>query len=155
MWSCYRTKRFYKACRYGFRIKSKGESTPDIFIAISDQISGAVNKGLITKLDRFSSDTEKAKYIPLAIDAFSHNGELYAVPRSIESLVVYYNKALLEYPYEFMDDYLKFNDKMLSEGKYGLIGKLDQFYISYGIFSGYGAYVFGNKMADIIQMILV
>lgn len=44
-----------------------------------------------------------------------------------------------------MDDYLKFNDKMLSEGKYGLIGKLDQFYISYGIFSGYGAYVFGNK----------
>lgn len=123
----------------------KGENTPDIFIAISDQISGAVNKGLITKLDRFSSDTEKAKYLPLAIDAFSLNGELYAAPRSIESLVVYYNKALLEYPYEFMDDYLKFNDKMLSEGKYGLIGKLDQFYISYGIFSGYGAYVFGNK----------
>ena len=123
----------------------KGESTPDIFIAISDQISGAVNKGLITKLDRISSDTEKAKYLPLAIDAFSHNGELYAAPRSIESLVVYYNKALMEYPYEFMDDYIKFNDKMLSEGKYGLIGKLDQFYIAYGIFSGYGAYVFGNK----------
>lgn len=123
----------------------KGESTPDIFIAISDQISGAVNKGLITKLDRISSDTEKAKYLPLAIEAFSNNGDLYAAPRSIESLVVYYNKALLEYPYEFMDDYLKFNDKMLSEGKYGLIGKLDQFYIAYGIFSGYGAYVFGNK----------
>lgn len=123
----------------------KGESTPDIFIAISDQISGAVNKGLITKLDRISSDTEKAKYLPLAIEAFSNNGDLYAAPRSIESLVVYYNKALLEYPYEFIDDYLKFNDKMLSEGKYGLIGKLDQFYISYGIFSGYGAYVFGNK----------
>ncbi len=126
-------------------LNQKGESTPDIFIAISDQISGAVNKGLITKLDRFSSDTEKAKYLPLAIEAFSYNGDLYAAPRSIESLVVYYNKALLEYPYEFVDDYLKFNEKMLSEGKYGLIGKLDQFYISYGIFSGYGAYVFGNK----------
>ena len=123
----------------------KGENTPDIFIAISDQISKAVNKGLIAKLYRISSDTEKAKYLPLAIEAFSYNGDLYAAPRSIESLVVYYNKALLEYPYEFVDDYLKFNDKMLSEGKYGLIGKLDQFYIAYGIFSGYGAYVFGNK----------
>lgn len=126
-------------------LSQKGESTPDIFIAISDQISGAVNKGLITKLDRISSDTEKSKYLPLAVEAFSDKGSLYAAPRSIESLVVYYNKALLEYPFEVMDDYLKFNDKMLSEGKFGLVGKLDQFYISYGIFSGYGSYVFGSK----------
>lgn len=123
----------------------KGESAPDIFIAVSDQISRAVDKGLITKLDRLSSDSEKSKYIPLAIDAFSYNGELYAAPRSIESLVVYYNKALVEYPFEVMDDYIKLNDKMHSLGKYGLIGKLDQFYIAYGIYSGYGAYIFGYK----------
>ena len=42
-----------------------------------------------------------AKY---TIEAFSYNGDLYAAPRSIESLVVYYNKALLEYPY---DEHLK------------------------------------------------
>ena len=123
----------------------KGESAPDIFIAVSDQISHAVNKGLITKLDRISSDSEKSKYLPLVIDAFSYNGEIYAYPRSIESLVVYYNKALVEYPFEEMDDYIKLNDKMHSQGKYGLIGKLDQFYIAYGIYSGYGAYIFGYK----------
>lgn len=126
-------------------LSQKGEQTPDIFIAISDQIAGAVNKGLITELERISSEIEKSKYLPLAVDAFTYNDNLYAAPRSIESLVVYYNKALLEYPFEVMDDYLKFNDKMLSQGKYGLIGKLDQFYIAYGIFSGYGAYVFGTR----------
>lgn len=126
-------------------LAQKGERTPDIFIAISDQIAGAAKKGLITELDKLSADTEKAKYLPLAVEAFSLNGNLYAAPRSIETLVVYYNKALLEYPFEVMDDYLKFNDKMLSEGKFGLIGKLDQFYISYGIYSGYGSYVFGYK----------
>lgn len=120
-----------------------GERIPDVMVTISDKFGEAQEDHLLMPLDFMTID--RKDYLDEAVGAFTESGKIYAAPRSIETLVVYYNKALLEYPYEFMDDYLKFNDKMLSEGKYGLIGKLDQFYIAYGIFSGYGAYVFGNK----------
>lgn len=114
---------------------------PDVFIVVSDKVGDAASNGIIESLDYMSN--EKDLYAEAAINAFSLSGKIWAEPRSVESLVVYYNKDLIEYPFEQFDDYVAYAKKVEKDGKYGLIGKLDNFYFAYGILAGAGGYTFG------------
>ena len=119
---------------------SQGQKTPDIFLVVSDQVPRLANEGIISPVGFM--DMDASKYAEISTKPFKVNGKYYGAPRSIETLFVYYNKDLLEYPFETINQYAQFNQKMMSQGKYGLIGKLDQLYIAYGTLSGYGAYIF-------------
>ncbi|MGN0915892.1 MAG: extracellular solute-binding protein [Succinivibrio sp.] len=121
----------------------EGRSVPDVFIIMSDRVGEAVSKNLIAKLDNVKKD--KDHYTSRGYSSFLVNGNMYAAPRSIETLVIYYNKALLEYPYENFDDYVKLSNKLKSAGKVGLLGKFDALYISYGFLAANGGYVFGKE----------
>lgn len=115
---------------------------PDIFIINSDRIGEAVNKDIIAPVNFMKQDS--SLYEQSAIDTLTYNGKIYASPRSMETLVVYYNKALLEYPYEHIEDYEELNNKLKQKDKYGLIGNLAQFYFGYGFIAAQGAYIFGK-----------
>lgn len=125
------------------KLVENGGDVPDVFIVISDRTEEAVNKNVISDLPFMKADA--SKYAKLATDVFYINGKYYAAPRSIETLVVYYNKDLLDVPYETIDGYEKAGDRLAAQGKYGLVGKLDELYIAYGMMSAYGAYVFGKN----------
>lgn len=122
--------------------KGAKDEVPDIFIMISDRLGQALSKDVIAKNRTMSSD--KNLYIKSSVDAFSFDGNIYAVPRSIESLVVYYNKDILEYPFEELSAYEEFGNKIKSKGIYSLVGKYDQIFIGYGFLSAYGGYIFGQ-----------
>lgn len=115
--------------------------TPDVFIVVSDRIGEAASKGLIESLDYMSQ--EKDLYAEAAVNAFSLHGKIWAEPRSVESLVIFYNKDVMDYPFETFDEYVAYSNKVQKDGKYGLIAKLDNFYFAYGIISGAGGYTFG------------
>ncbi|NLK85374.1 MAG: extracellular solute-binding protein [Aeromonadales bacterium] len=124
------------------KLAENGERIPDVFILLNDRLGEAVDKDLITPVNFMVNDEHK--YMQKVVKAFKKDGSIYASPRSVESLVIYYNKDLIEYPSETLKQYEELGDKMKAVGKYGLIGKIDQFYFAYGFLAAYGAYVFGT-----------
>lgn len=126
---------------YAQNVKSGGE-TPDVLMLPADRLGDAAKQGYIVPLSFMNFD--KNKYIPSSISAFTYNREIYAMPRSVETLVMYYNQDLIKYPYENFEDYVKFSRDQIKQGRYGVIGKWDVFYFIYGFLSGYGAYVFND-----------
>ena len=119
---------------------SRGEKTPDIFLIVSDRVGDAISKGILAPIDNM--DQDHSRYIDTASALFKVKGKYYGVPRSVEALVVYYNKDVMPVPYETLPEYIDFTQKHKSEGIYGLISKVDNFYYSYGFFGAYGSYVF-------------
>ncbi|SFK22409.1 sugar ABC transporter substrate-binding protein [Succinivibrio dextrinosolvens] len=119
---------------------SRGEKTPDIFLIVSDRVGDAMSKGILAPIENM--EQEKSHYIETATELFKVKGKYYGVPRSIEALIVYYNKDVMPVPYETLNEYIEFTDKHKAQGIYGLISKVDNFYYSYGFFGAYGSYVF-------------
>lgn len=87
----------------------------------------------------------KDLYLENSVKPFSFDDGIYAQPRDIEALVVFYNKDIISHPADTFDDYIRLAKVRKRDGKYGLIGKFDNFYYSYGFLSAFGAYTFGKK----------
>lgn len=116
-------------------------SGPDIVQIASDVVAVAVKENLISPIKFMQSDVDL--YLPLAVTSLSHNGQFYAVPKSIESLVLFYNKDLLPVVPDSLDELMEASLKRKEQtGNYGLISRWDDFYYTYGAFSALGAYVF-------------
>lgn len=123
--------------------KKNGGQLPDILMLPADRVGDAAQNGYIVPISSMNQD--KSQYLEAAVKAFSYKNNVYAVPRSVETMVVYYNQDLLKYPFETFEDYFKLSQDLKKQGKYGLIGKWDYFYFAYGFIRGYNGYVFGEK----------
>lgn len=123
--------------------RAKDKNKPDVFIILSDKLGYAVEKGLIQSID--SMKTDRHLFIPESISPFTIHGNIYAEPRSIESLVVYYNRNIISYPYYGFDDYEKLARARQKLNKYSILAKFDNFYYTYGFISGFGGYIFGKN----------
>lgn len=122
-----------------------GSQLPDVVMLPADRVGSAAKDGLISPLSFMKN--EEQKYLQSSISAFTYKGDIYAVPRSMETMVVYYNQDLIKYPFEHFEDYYKLSKELKTQGKYGIIGKWDFIYFAYGFLKGYDAYLFG-KNAD-------
>ena len=71
---------------------------PDILLCPSDKVGAAVVQGMIAPISFMQEDQDK--YIRSAVTAFSQNGEIYGVPKVVETLVMYYNKDYLKEPFD-------------------------------------------------------
>ncbi|MGN1281919.1 MAG: extracellular solute-binding protein [Succinivibrio sp.] len=119
------------------------DGIPDVFILLSDRLIEAATGDRVEALD-FMRDTAPL-YDEKAISALSFADKIYASPRSIESLVVYYNLDLLSYPFETLEEYKQYGKMIKDTGRYGLIGDFTKFYYSNGFILGNGGYVFGKN----------
>ncbi|MGN0902006.1 MAG: extracellular solute-binding protein [Succinivibrio sp.] len=120
-----------------------GTELPDILMLPADRLGAAALEKLIVPINFMQQDQKD--YLEKSINAFTYNSQIYACPRSVETMVVYYNQDLLKYPFETMEDYYNFSSSMKSKGKWGIYGKWDNVYFAYGFLKGYGGYVFGNN----------
>jgi arabinogalactan oligomer/maltooligosaccharide transport system substrate-binding protein len=57
---------------------------------------------------------------------------LYGVPKAVETLVLIYNKDLLDKPLQSLPEWLDYSKKQREQNKYGLLAKFDQIYYSWG-----------------------
>lgn len=112
-------------------IMSNKEKSPDVFILISDRLTDAYSNKIVKQIDFMQEDKEL--YEKSAVDAFSVANRIYAAPRSIESLVIYYNKDLLQYPFETLEEYAAFSEKIKENENYGLLGNFSKFYYANSI----------------------
>ena len=126
------------------RIEGPSGNGPDVLMLPSDKAGSAVSLGLITPIGFMQEDQDK--YIPSAVSAFAVGGEIYGVPKVVETLVMYYNKDLLKEPFDTLSEYFDYSKSIVAknDGTYGLLAKWDNFCYTFGGTYPYGSYVFGT-----------
>ncbi len=117
----------------------KGEG-PDVVVLASDMVGMAKDKNLISQIHFMQ--VENSQYLPNSIASVTFDGELYSVPKTIETLILFYNKDLLKEPPSTLEEYVDLSKKLRKKGKYGLLAKWELFYTTYALMHGYGAYIF-------------
>lgn len=117
----------------------KGEG-PDVVVLASDMVGVAKDKNLISQIHFMQ--VENSQYLPNSIASVTFDGELYSVPKTIETLILFYNKDLLKEPPSTLEEYVDLSKKLRKKGKYGLLAKWELFYTTYALMHGYGAYIF-------------
>lgn len=116
---------------------------PDVLVIPNDQLGGAVVQGLLAplNLDKEKVDT----FTPASINAFRLDNTLYGVPKAVETLVLIYNKDLIDKPLQSLPEWLDYSKKQREQNKYGLLAKFDQIYYSWGAIGPMGGYLFGKN----------
>lgn len=115
---------------------------PDVIVIPNDQVGTAVVQGLLAPLTLDKAFTDS--FTPSAIKAFQLKGQIYGVPKAVETLVLIYNKDLLPKAPDTLDQYYTFSKQEMAKGRYGLLAKFDEVYYAYGAISAMGGYIFGK-----------
>ncbi|WP_286807967.1 extracellular solute-binding protein [Leclercia sp. UBA2479] len=116
---------------------------PDVLVIPNDQLGGAVVQGLLTPLNMAAGATEQ--YTPASINAFKMDNVLYGVPKAVETLVLIYNKDLIDKPLDSLQAWYDFSKQQRANDQYGLLAKFDQIYYSWGAIEPMGGYIFGKN----------
>lgn len=116
---------------------------PDMLLLPNDQLSSAAEQNMIDPIDM--TVEEKSGYLPLALVAVSYKKKIYAIPKSIETLGLFYNRDLLEEPFATLEDYYRYSLERQKTGKYGLIASFDDLYYGMSVLEPYGGYIFARK----------
>lgn len=118
---------------------------PDVMMAPYDRVGGLAQQGQIA-----TYTAPSGRYATTGSNAVKFEKKGYGAPVTIESIVMYYNKKLIsKAPTSFKEldeiskdpKYAYENDKTKNVG---FLAQWTNFYISYGMFKGYGGYVFGD-----------
>ncbi|MGN0914957.1 MAG: extracellular solute-binding protein [Succinivibrio sp.] len=113
---------------------------PDLVAIPHDQIGNAVSEGMITPI--YMTDKEKSRYTEGAIEAATYNNRIYMLPKSTETIGLFYNKKMMQRPYKTLAEFYDYSVERRRIDSYGLIAKFDEFYYAYGAMAPYGAYLF-------------
>lgn len=123
---------------------------PDVMMSAYDRLGPLGQQGHLAEVklsdDSHYNDTDKKQ---VTVD-----GKYYGAPSVIETLIMYYNKDLInEAPKTFKDvEELAKDDKYAFKGEDGkntaFLAKWTDFYFAYGLISGYDGYTFGKDGTD-------
>ncbi len=116
---------------------------PDVFIGVHDWTGDLTQAGVISQIALQSREDE---FFSVAIDAFTYEGAVYGLPFAIESVGLFYNKALVATPPADFETLRAICDGLGFPTEDGLpclaipVGEpLHQF----SFIAGFGGYVFG------------
>ncbi|WP_165005941.1 MULTISPECIES: extracellular solute-binding protein [unclassified Enterococcus] len=123
---------------------------PDVMMSAYDRIGALGQQGHLAEVklgnEADYDETDKAQV--------TYEGKVYGEPAVIETLVLYYNKDLVDAaPATFKDlENLAKDPRFAFDSETGkntgFLAKWTDFYYSYGLLSGYGGYVFGEDGTD-------
>lgn len=126
------------------RLDGPAGTGPDVITMPGDQIGTAVTEGLLAKID--VSDEVKGIYTESAMQSQTVDGEVYGLPKAVETQILYYNKDIIaeaDLP-ETTDEWLEYSKSVTTKDNFGLLALWDQIYYGQGVLGGYGGYVFGQ-----------
>ncbi|SEO21356.1 arabinogalactan oligomer / maltooligosaccharide transport system substrate-binding protein [Amphibacillus marinus] len=124
--------------------------SPDVLLSPYDRIGGMGQQGHLSELTL----PDDGRYDETDEQQVTVNDQVYGVPFVIESLVLFYNKDLIEAPPMTFEEL----EELADEEQYAFTGQSGtstaflanwvDFYNSYGLISGFGGYVFGGDGED-------
>lgn len=128
--------------RNNFQLAGPAGEGPDILLGAHDWIGGFYANGLVAPIDL--SDEIKGKFDPVALKAFTYNGELVGLPYQVEAIAMYYNTDLVPTAPATWDEAVAAAKQLVADGKAerGLAIPPD-FYHSFPLITGFGGGVFG------------
>ena len=131
-------------------LDNQSGKAPDVMMAPYDRIGGLGNDGELAEVT-LNKDSKTDKTTESLV---TNGGKVYGAPAIIETLVLYYNKDLIqEAPKTFGE-----LEELAKDSKYDFAGEAGKntafladwtnFYYTYGLLSGNGGYVFGKDGTD-------
>ncbi len=112
---------------------------PDLLIGATDWIGKFAQSEVVAPLDDQIPEPQLQRYQNVALSALRYKGHLYALPESMETVALYYNKAMLPSgPPKTIDGlFVRANSRDYWNGEY-LLAYNTQFYFSAGYLFGSG-----------------
>ena len=131
-------------------LDNQSGNAPDVMMAPYDRVGGLGNDGQLAEV-ALNKDSKTDKTTESLV---TNGGKVYGAPAVIETLVLYYNKDLMqEAPKTFGE-----LEELAKDSKYDFAGEAGKntafladwtnFYYAYGLLSGNGGYVFGKDGTD-------
>jgi maltose-binding protein MalE len=115
---------------------------PDIFVSGHDQIGNYIEGGLIAPVD---VSTVEDNIIDSALEAFTYNSEIYALPYATENVALFRNADLVSEPVSTWDEMMEVGATLMDEGAVENVTIFPNTnYHLYGINTAYGGYIFGT-----------
>ena len=121
----------------------------DVFVMAHDGVAVSAQAGTILEIDKLSDDIRSA-FVQNAVDAVSYEGKTFAFPLSMKTIVMFYNKDLVDMPVDTwaeMKAFAKeFNDP--AKNKFACLWQAVEPYYAHGFLGGYGYDLFGPEHND-------
>ncbi len=125
----------------------------DVFVMAHDGVAVSAQAGTILEIDLLSDEVRNS-FVQNAVDAVSYDGKIYAFPLSMKTIVMFYNKDLVETPVDTWADMKAFakeyNDS--TQNKFACIWQAVEPYYAHGFLGGYGYDLFGATHDDPEQL---
>ena len=103
---------------------------PDVLVIPNDQLGGAVVQGLLSPLS--VDQAKQDAFTPASINAFRMDNALYGIPKAVETLVLIYNKDLIDKPLDSLQARLDYSKPSASRTNTACSPSLTQIYYSWG-----------------------
>lgn len=125
----------------------------DVFVMAHDGVAVSAQAGTILEIDKLSDDIRSA-FVQNAVDAVSYEGKTFAFPLSMKTIVMFYNKDLVDMPVDTWAEMKafakKFNDP--AKNKFACLWQAVEPYYAHGFLGGYGYDLFGPEHNDPNQL---
>lgn len=123
------------------RIAGPEGQGPDIIVGAHDWLGELVTNGLLAPVEL----EDPALFSPVAISAFSMDGQLYGVPYAVENVAFFYNTDMVETAPATWAEVREVSQAIVDagEGKYGFIRQEGDPYHFFPIQTAFGGYIFG------------
>jgi arabinogalactan oligomer/maltooligosaccharide transport system substrate-binding protein len=117
---------------------------PDLFIWAHDKIGPWAERGLIAPIDGLLDEAGRAEYLGNCLEAMRLRGKTWGLPFAFETLIVYYNKALVAEPPRTTTAMIEAGRKISNraEDRWGLVYERGNLYYHAMWLHGFGGRVF-------------
>ncbi|KAA3658295.1 MAG: extracellular solute-binding protein [Chloroflexi bacterium] len=124
-----------------FPIAAPAGEGPDILILAHDRIGGFFASGLLAPIDL--SDKADA-FHPVAVNAFTYEGQLVGMPYAVENLAFFYNPELVDTPPTTWAEVIEIGGALVDSGDTTYaIALTGTTYDAFPLMTAFGGYVFG------------
>jgi len=86
-----------------FQVAADAGLGPDLLIAPGQEIRTLADERLILPIDSAIDESTMLRYEPASLDSLRYNDELFGLPATLDTLVLYYNTNLVERPVSTLD----------------------------------------------------
>lgn len=115
---------------------------PDVIIGAHDWLGELVTNSLVESID-LGDDAEN--FSPVAVQAFTYDGQLYGVPYAVENIALFYNTELVAEPPATWEEVRAISEEIRAadSAKYGFVIQQGDPYHFFPVMTSFGGYVFG------------
>lgn len=93
-------------------------TAPDVIFINNQYLPIYANAGVLEDLSTYKNEFEYNKFFPIAIDTLSYQKKMYAIPRDVSTLVVFYNKDIFDkYNVQYPNKNWTINDLLTTSQK--------------------------------------